>query len=221
MVKTMKVISDKVISRLTKYKSLLSEQFPQDKKYVFSHELATMMRVTPSQVRRDLMVLGYQGVPRYGYEVDELVKHIGQILESDVMQNIALIGVGNLGKALMTFLEGRRSNLKIVAAFDADKTKTDRLMNGIACYNMDRLDEIINQLGINVAIVCVPGGAAQMVADRLVHAGVRGILNFAPIPLRVPLGVYLEEIDVTSTLEKVAYFSTLNLKGEKGTNEKC
>ena len=217
----MKKISDKVIARLTKYRSLLSEQFPREKKYVFSHELANLMRVTPSQVRRDLMVLGYQGVPRYWYEVDELVKHIGLVLDSDVIQNIALVGMGNLGRALLSFLEGRRSNLKISATFDSDTAKTDRLMNGVACYNMQQLDEVIKQLDIRVAIICVPGGSAQSVADRLIHAGVRGILNFAPIPLRVPLGVYLEEMDVTGSLEKVAYFSTLNLKGEKGTNEKC
>ena len=211
----MKKISDKVIGRLTRYRALLTDHFPREKKTIFSHELGSLMRLTPSQVRRDLMCLGCYGLPRHGYEIDELVKHIGIILDAGGEQHVALVGVGNLGRALITFFEGRRSTLRITAAFDADPVKAERLFNGVPCHPIERLDEVVAAEGIRVAIVCVPGAVAQETADRLVRAQVKGILNFAPVPLRVPAGVFLEELDVTSSLEKVAYFTTRRARGER------
>jgi redox-sensing transcriptional repressor len=208
-------ISDKVIGRLTRYRALLTEHVPPEKRFVYSHELASMMRLTPSQVRRDLMHIGYFGVPRHGYEVDELVKHIGEILGSGAGQKIALVGVGNLGRALIAFLEGRRSTLRITSAFDSDPLKVNRLINGVPCHPMDTLDQVVAEEQIRLAILCVPGNAAQSVAERLTQAGIKGILNFAPVPLRVPVGVYIEDMDVTSSLEKVAYFTTHRVRGEQ------
>jgi redox-sensing transcriptional repressor len=210
-------IPDKVVSRLTRYRSLLSEHFPKDKKNIFSHELANLMRLTPSQVRRDLMYTGYTGAPRYGYEVEELVKHISKVLDTGGGQNVALVGMGNLGRALISFLQGRRSFLQIKAAFDSDPQMVNRLFNGVYCHPMDQIDPVISVESIRVAIITVPGVAAQAVAEKLVHAGIKGILNFAPVPLRVPVGVYLEELDMTCSLEKVAYFTTHRAKGERDT----
>jgi redox-sensing transcriptional repressor len=85
---------------------------------------------------------------------------------------------------------------------------------------MDKLEQVVKEENIRMAIICVPGAVAQQEADRLIHAGVCGILNFAPVPIRVPTGVTLEEIDVTCSLEKVAYFTTHSARGEKGSNEK-
>jgi len=208
-------ISDRAIGRLTRYRVLLTEHLPPEKRSVYSHELASMMGLTPSQVRRDLMHIGYYGIPRHGYEVEELVKHIGEILGSGADHRIALVGVGNLGRALAAFLEGRRSSLRIVAAFDSDPLKVNRLVNGVRCYPMEDVDRVIAGDRIRLAILCVPGGVAQLVADRLIHAGIKGILNFAPVPLRVPVGVCLEDMDVTSSLEKVAYFATQGALGEQ------
>lgn len=208
-------ISDKTIGRLTRYRALLTEHFPREKRHVFSHELASMMQLTPSQVRRDLMHIGYFGVPRHGYEVEELVKHIGQVLGAGTSHHIALVGVGNLGRALIAFLEGRRSGLRISAAFDNDPLKVNRLINGVRCHPLDMLEQVIAQEQVHLAILCVPGNAAQAVADRLTQAGIRGILNFAPAPLRTPVGVYVEDMDVTSSLEKVAYFTAQRARGEQ------
>ena len=201
-------ISNKVMGRLTRYRALLTDYFPKEKAYVFSHELAAMMGLSASQVRRDLMCLGYYGVPRYGYEVFELIKHINQVLDASKLHNVAVVGAGNLGRALMTFLESRRATLKIVAAFDDDPTMANRVINGVPCHPMDVVEEVIVQKDIRIAILCVPGPVAQRVTDRLVKAGIKGILNFAPVPIRIPVGVALEEIDVTSSLERVAFFTT-------------
>lgn len=201
-------LSNKVMGRLTRYRALLTEYFPKEKTYVFSHELAAMVSLSASQVRRDLMCLGYCGVPRYGYEVVELIKHINRVLDAGKLHNVAVVGAGNLGQALMTFLESRRATLRIIAAFDDDPRLSNRVINGVPCHPMERLEELVEGKEIRIAILCVPGSAAQRVADRLVKAGIKGILNFAPVPIRLPVGVALEEIDITSHLERVAFFTT-------------
>ena len=201
-------LSNKVIGRLTRYRALLTDYFPKGKTYVFSHELASMVGLSASQVRRDLMCLGYFGVPRYGYEVVELIKHINVILDASKLHNVAVVGVGNLGRALMTFLESRRATLKIAAAFDDDPSRSNRVINGVPCYPMEMLDEIVTRESIRIAILCIPAPAAQRVTDRVVQAGIKGILNFAQVPIRIPAGIVLEDIDITSHLERVAFFTT-------------
>jgi redox-sensing transcriptional repressor len=208
-------LSNKVMGRLTRYRALLTDYFPKEKTYVFSHELAAMVGLSASQVRRDLMCLGYFGVPRYGYEIVELIKHINMILDASKLHNVAVVGAGNLGRALMTFLESRRATLKIVAAFDDDPSLSNRVINGVPCHSMNLVEEIVARKEIRIAILCVPGPAAQRVADRLVKAGVKGILNFAPVPIRLPVGVALEEIDVTSVLERVAFFTTTHANASR------
>jgi redox-sensing transcriptional repressor len=174
-----------------------------------------MMALSASQVRRDLMCLGYFGVPRYGYEVTELIKHINVVLDASKLHHVAVVGAGNLGRALMSFLESRRATLKIVAAFDDDPSMANRVINGVPCYAMERVEEVVDRNDISIAILCVPGSAAQRVTDRLVKAGIKGILNFAPVPIRIPVGVALEEIDVTSSLERVAFFTTTRANAPK------
>lgn len=216
-------ISNKVMGRLTRYRALLTEYFPKEKTYVFSHELAAMMGLSASQVRRDLMCLGYFGIPRYGYETVELIKHINMVLDASKLHNVAVVGAGNLGRALMAFLESRRATLKIVAAFDDDPSTSNRVINGVPCHAMENLERIVMQEDIRIAILCVPGFAAQKATDRLVKAGVKGILNFAPVPIRIPVGVALEEIDVTSSLERVAFFTVTrpNLPRAKHPTLRC
>ncbi len=200
-------ISNKVMGRLTRYRALLTEYFPKEKTHIFSHDLAAMMGLSASQIRRDLMCLGYFGVPRYGYEISELVRHINDVLDASKVHHVAVVGAGNLGRALMTFLESRRATLKIVAAFDEDPAKAGRILNGVPCHAMAQMEEVVKREDIRIAILCVPGGAAQRTTDLLVKAGVKGILNFAPVPIRIPVGVALEEIDLTSALERVAFFT--------------
>lgn len=200
-------ISNKVMGRLARYRALLTEHFPKEKTHIFSHDLAAMMGLSASQIRRDLMCLGYFGVPRHGYEIAELVKHINMTLDASKIHHVAVVGAGNLGRALMKFLESRRASLKIVAAFDDDPAKADRLINGVPCFPMDSVEEVVKRDHISIAILCVPGTAAQRVTNQLVKAGVKGLLNFAPVPIRIPVGVALEEIDLTNALERVAFFT--------------
>ena len=210
----MPLVSDRTIGRLSLYRRLLSEMAAEGVKFVYSHQLANRAGGTAAQVRRDMMSLGYTGSPTKGYEVQELAQSIGRFLDAPRGQAVALVGIGNLGRAIMTYFAGRRPHLAISAAFDTDPYKADRVIHGCRCHRMAELQQVIEAEGIQVAIITVPAGEAQNVADQLVRAGVRGILNFAPVPLRVPPEVHVEYIDMTMTLEKVAYFA------RKGTAEK-
>jgi redox-sensing transcriptional repressor len=166
-----------------------------------------MAGATAAQVRRDLMAVGYSGSPTHGYDVAQLIESLREFLDAPGGQGVALVGVGNLGKAILAFFTGRRPNLKIAAAFDNDPYKVNRVIHGCRCYSMEHLYDVARTQGIRLAVITVPAQAAQTVADALAKAGVRGILNFAPVRLRVPPHVHVEDIDMTVALEKVAYFA--------------
>jgi redox-sensing transcriptional repressor len=202
--------SNKTIERLSLYRSLLNRLLRAGESHVYSHELSTLAGNTPSQVRRDLMAIGFTGTPTRGYEVRGLIDSIGDCLDAPDGEPVALVGVGNLGGAILGFFVGRRPKLSLVAAFDEDRDKAGRVLYGVHCYPMDKLAAVIASQGIHVAVITVPASEAQGVADRLVRAGVRGILNFAPVRLRVPADIYVEDVDVTMALEKVAYFARQN-----------
>lgn len=199
--------SDRTIGRLSLYRRLVDRAQAQGKTRIFSHELATLAGVTAAQVRRDLMAVSVTGSPKHGYDVAELVAGIGRHLDGPRGQRIALAGVGHLGRAMLSYFFKRRPDLEIVAAFDAEPEKTGRLIHGCHTYPVEQIEEVVAREGITVGIVAVPAAAAQSVTDRLVRAGVSGIVNFAPVALRVPPHVFVEDLDVTMALERVAYFA--------------
>ncbi|MBN2582346.1 MAG: redox-sensing transcriptional repressor Rex [Planctomycetes bacterium] len=198
---------ERTVGRLSLYRRLLVAMRNRGTKSVFSHELASAAGVTAAQVRRDMMVVGCSGSPAKGYDVRELIEHIGLFLDSSEPESVGLVGVGNIGRAMMAYFEGRRPKLKMVAAFDSDPSKVNRVVHGCRCYAMEDMARVVAERGIQVAMVAVPAESAQEVADVLVRCGVRGLLNFAPMALRVPEHVYVEDIDVTTSLEKVAFFA--------------
>jgi redox-sensing transcriptional repressor len=166
-----------------------------------------MARVSAVQVRRDLMEAGFSGSPSRGYEVDELLGRIDRILDAPEGMRAVLVGVGNIGRALLSFLAGRGLKIEVVAAFDSDAAKIDRVISGCRVYDMQTLPERSLALGARLGVIAVPGPQAQAVADALVEAGVTGILNFAPVPLLVRAGVHVEQVDIMRALEKVAHFA--------------
>jgi len=202
----------KTIGRLSLYRRLLSGLITSGVRNVYSHELAKMAGVTAAQVRRDMMSVGYSGTPTRGYDVRLLADSIGDFLDSREGQGVALVGIGNLGRAIMAYFTGRRPRLSIVAAFDTDPAKVNRVIHGCRCYHINEIAEVVRSANISLAIVTVPSTEAQNAADLCVRAGITGILNFAPVPLRVPAGVYVEDIDMTMSLEKVAFFARQGLK---------
>jgi redox-sensing transcriptional repressor len=201
------VIPERTVERLSIYRRLLDALLAEGTQSVFSHELATMAGGTPAQVRRDIMSIGYTGTPTRGYDISGLIARIGEFLDAPEGQGVALAGVGHLGQAIMAYFAGRRPHLAIVAAFDKNPQKVDRVIHGCRCYPVEQMEQVVSEQRIRVGIIAVPATDAQAVASALVRAGVRGILNFAPTRLHLPLDVYVEDADIAVLLEKVAFFA--------------
>lgn len=202
----MKKLPDKTVERLSQYRRTLRLALGNGKNNIFSHELAALLHITPVQVRRDIMLMGYSGTLRQGYDVKELIERISKIIDTKDGQKVAVVGIGNLGRAIIGYFNAQRSKMKIVAAFDVNPEKTEREFAEVNCFHTDKLSEIVKSEGITIAVLTVPGDVAVMVTDQLVKAGIKGILNFTSKPLNVPSNVYLEEYDIITSLEKVAYF---------------
>jgi redox-sensing transcriptional repressor len=197
------------------YRRVLSGLLAQGVQYVYSHQLATMGGVTAAQVRRDLMSVGYTGSPTRGYDVRELIDSIAKFMDAPEGQGIALIGVGNLGRAILAYFAGRHPNISFVAAFDSDPAKADRVILGCRCHAMNDLAAVVGREGIRTAVVAVPAEHAQEVADQLAAAGVTSILNFAPTSLRVGPSMYVEHNDLTTSIERVAFFARVRAKSKE------
>ncbi len=180
-------LPEKTVERLSEYRRTLFNCLAQGKTHIYSHELAGLHNITAVQVRRDIMFIGYSSMQRKGYDVRELIEVIGKIIDSEEGLNVAVIGMGNLGRAITHYFMGKRSKLNIVAAFDVDPAKIDRVISGVKCYSMQRLPEIVNELDISIALLTVPADAAGDTTEKLVQGGIKGILNFTTMPLNVPV----------------------------------
>ena len=203
----MKQLPHKTVERLSQYRRALFQIFSKDKTHVFSHEIAQMLHITPVQVRRDLMLIGYSGNLRRGYDIKELIELIARIIDTDKGQRVAVIGVGNLGKAIISYFKGKRTKLSIVAAFDVNPDKINRIYDGVPCFHSDSIADIVKEKSISIGIITVPADQAPVIAETLVIAGIKGILNYSPKSLNVSPYVYLEEYDMITSLEKVAFFT--------------
>jgi redox-sensing transcriptional repressor len=212
----MPLTSAKTIARLSLYRRLLTNLQADGVRNVYSHQLAALTGGTAAQVRRDIMAVGCAGSPTRGYDVEQLCGEISGVLDDPDGQAAALVGVGNLGRALLAYFLQRRPKLMIRAAFDSDPAKAGRVINGCRCHPLEEMGEVIAAEGIEVGIIAVPVEGAQRVADRLTRSGVTGLLNFAPTRLRVGEDVFVEDIDLTTSLEKVAFFA--RTQGAMGRN---
>lgn len=199
-------LPERTVERLSEYRRSLLQCLEEGKTHIFSHELAELHHNTAVQVRRDIMFIGYTSMQRKGYDVRELINVIGEILDSEQGLNVAVVGIGNLGRAVTTYFVGKRSRLNIIATFDVDHTKIDRVISGVKCYPISRIKEIVEAQKISIAIITVPAASANEVTTQLVESGIKGIMNFTTVPLNVPEDCYLEEYDMITSLEKVAYF---------------
>ena len=196
----------KTVERLSEYRRTLLECLKEKRTFIFSHELAARLHITAVQVRRDLMLIGYSSVQRKGYDIKALIEAIGVIIDSEKGINVAIIGIGNLGRAVAGYFKGKRSKLNLVASFDTDPLKINKVISGVRCYPYDEMEKIIRELDVRIAILTAPPDFAKEIAEETVRFGIRGILNFTTVSLNVPEWVYLEEYDMITSIEKVAYF---------------
>ncbi|HBB90529.1 MAG TPA: redox-sensing transcriptional repressor Rex [Bacteroidales bacterium] len=199
-------LPERTVERLSEYRRILLDCLTNGKTHIFSHDLAALNHITAVQVRRDMMLMSFTSMQRKGYDIRELIDSIGKLIDTTDGLNVAVIGAGNLGRAITGYFRGKRSKLNIVATFDIDSDKIGRVIAGVKCYSMETLQKNIEELQISIAVLTVPTEHARKIADQLSSTGIRGILNFTTVPLNMPPHVFLEEYDMITSLEKVAYF---------------
>ncbi|MBS3770204.1 MAG: redox-sensing transcriptional repressor Rex [Bacteroidales bacterium] len=173
---------------------------------VFSYTLGKEAGVSAELVRKDFSNFGIKGNRRGGYEIDDLLSSVEKIFGKDRVQNVVIMGMGNMGKALSHYRGFPDNNMNIVAGFDIDPAKINKKFH-IPIYPVDNLKEIIDAFHVSVAILAVPEIAAQETCDLLVRSGIKGILNLAPVLLKVPDDVFVNNVNLMVELERLMYHS--------------
>ena len=199
-------IPNATIKRLPLYHRYFQFLKDSDKKKISSTELAEAVQVDSSTIRRDFSYFGSLGKRGYGYEVEPMLDFFKRLLKQDKTSPIALIGVGHLGNALLNYNFSQTNNIKIVAAFDNNPEIIGQKINDILVSDMQDLTNLLQAQKIDVAILTVPATSSQKVADQLVQAGIKGILNFSPIRLATPPAVRVHNVDLANELQTLIYF---------------
>ena len=199
-------VSDVVILRLPMYVRALSQLLDAGSEVVDSKTLGRLIRIAPAQVRKDLSYLGKFGKQGQGYSVPYLRDELRGILGLDRRWTACLVGVGNLGQAIIDYPGFVPAGFRIVAAFDSDPELLGKSIGGIPVRPMSELDGTVEASEITIGIVAVPASQAQSVIDRLIDAGVQGILNYAPVAPHVPERVILRNIDPVLSLQSMTYY---------------
>lgn len=175
-------------------------------KRIKSNEFSQMIQIPSATIRRDFSHFGELGRSGYGYDVPYLIEVFSEILNTDIEKRIALIGVGNLGRALMKNNFRRNANLNIVAAFDANSMIVGEKVNDVEIQDIENFEEVARKEGITTVIMTVPSDKAQRVMDKVVASGITAVLNFAPKRLKVPHNVQVQYIDLTTELQTLIYY---------------
>lgn len=204
---------DVVIGRLPLYARSLRYLLQEGITSVSSQELGDRINVTAAQIRKDLSYFGEFGKQGIGYDVEKLLAQIEAILGLTQEWAVALVGIGHLGEAIARYEGFRSQGIRIVALFDSDANKIGTAINGLQIMSDTQIEPMCRSHNIHLAIIAVPATRAQEVADMLIAAGVRAILNYAPVVIQVPEGVWVRNIDPVGLLHSMTYY--LAREGEK------
>jgi redox-sensing transcriptional repressor len=199
-------IPRKTIYRLSTYVRCLARLKEKNIQTVSSEALAKVAGVKPTQLRKDLAYFGTFGTRGLGYDVGELSSRIADELGTSRLQPVILVGVGNLGLALLSYRGFEREGFEIVAAFDVEPNRPRDKKISLPVLGMDELPRFVKQHNVRMAIITVPAEAAQEVVNTLVQSGIAGILNFSPIVLHVPEEVMVNNVNLAIELENLSYF---------------
>ena len=198
-------IPEKTIERLSEYRRTLLSCHQQGLTHIFSHVLAGIHGITAVQVRRDLMLIGFSSDTKKGYDVKVLIDFISNILDSENPVNVAIIGMGHLGQAITRYFNSKGLKLRITASFDVDPAKIGTTIEEIPCYPMEQFEQEVEDQDISIVVVSCPTKEAPRLVVPIINAGIKGVLNFTSTRLNFPQGIYVENYDITTLLEKVAY----------------
>ncbi len=198
-------IPNPAVRRLSLYLRQLEGFQRKGRRTISSKQLGESLGLTDAQVRKDLAYFGQFGHPGIGYRVEDLIAQVKRILGTDKVWNVILVGAGNLGRALSAYRGFSSKGFELVAVFDNDPGKTGRKVSQFTVQPQGEMRSTIQKHSVRVAIIAVPADAAQEVADQLVSAGIRGLLNFAPVSINVPPDVALSSVDVAVQLEQLSF----------------
>lgn len=192
--------------RLPLYYRYLRFLYEAGRERVSSAKLSEAVKVDSATIRRDFSYFGALGKRGYGYDVESLMNFFSKKLNQDRLTNVALIGVGNLGQALLNYNFRRNNNIRISAGFDVNEKLIGTIHQSVPIYHVDDMVEQLKMQQIDVAILTVPSEIAQEMTDRLVEGGVKGIMNFTPIRVTVPSHIRVHNVDLTNELQTLIYF---------------
>jgi redox-sensing transcriptional repressor len=195
----------RILKRFLLYRICLNKFQKLGFEKVYSYTLGEEAGVTPEQVRKDFSVFSIKGSKRGGYDIKHLLASINNIFKQDSERNVIIIGMGDIGHALVKYQGFRENNINMVAGFDLDPSKYGK-KNIIPVYHPDSIDKIVRDFDIKTAILAVPESAGQAACDRLVAAGITAILNFSPVILKVPDNIIVNYVNLRSELESLFYF---------------
>lgn len=198
-------VSKSAVRRLSRYLRALDELAAEGEEVVSSGDLARQAGTTAAQVRKDLSLFGSFGKRGLGYEVTPLRGQLREIMGLTRRWRVALVGAGRIGAALFEYPPFRERGFEIVAVLDNDPVKIGTSWGGIAIRSVGELDRVLREEGVEIVILAVPGGAAQSVAEEVARAGVRGILNFAPVRIQIPEGMAISDVNMTVEMETLSY----------------
>jgi redox-sensing transcriptional repressor len=201
-----KEIPEIVIGRLPIYLLALQHMQQDGRQYTSSQELGERLGISAAQIRKDLSQFGEFGKQGTGYNITYLSEQLRRILRLDRTWEIALVGAGDIGHAVAGYQGFSERGFKVALIFDSDSEKIGKQIGTFTVFDSSEMEERIREAGIEVAMIAVPASQAQAVAEQLVKAGIRAILNYAPITLNLPLGVQVEYIDPLIHLQRMTYF---------------
>ena len=204
-------VPEVVVARLPQYVRILSRLLEDGAEVVSSHQLGDRLQVTPAQIRKDLSYFGRFGKQGRGYDVVHLLERLKEILGLNVQWNVVVVGVGRLGRAILSYPGFTPDGFHLVAAFDGDPQVVGQNIAGLTVLAMQQLDQVVREENISIAIVAVPVDRTQGVIDRLVDCGVNAILNYAPIAPQVKQGVRIRNIDPVLSLQSMTFYLSGNM----------
>ncbi|MCY7377681.1 MAG: redox-sensing transcriptional repressor Rex [Pyrinomonadaceae bacterium] len=199
-------ISELTTNRMSVYLRCLNELASKGEKTVSSDRLAKRFHLNSAQIRKDLAYFGEFGVRGVGYYVEDLRGQLTKILGLEIQHCVGIVGAGRLGTALADYYEFSQANFTVAALFDADEKKIGQKVGDIEIFDVKNFAEIVKKDNIEVAVIAVPAEFAQAVLERITEAGIKAVMNFAPIPLKAAGDVKIKTVDLTISLESLSYF---------------
>jgi len=201
-------IPEKTIERLCLYLRILSQMEKEGKETTSSYEIGERADILDTKIRKDLSIFGQFGVTGRGYKIKKLKRNIEEIIGKDSVWKIVLIGIGNLGSALLAYPGFRQECFKIFLAFDNDPSKIGKRIKGVEIHDIEEVEKFLKKNRIKIGIIATPPEEAQDVANRLIKSGIKALLNFAPASISVPKDINIVNVDLTARLETLAFHLT-------------